>query len=235
MSEPVKFAQGSWNPFASLSKGIGNATSNMRSNSGIEGSHGALSGKHLKGALQLNEQHHGHVMDHLRTSYDLETKFQTHLAGLTEQAAQGTHSRALELHNAIQKSAGDNTAINISFPEGGNVSYTRRPRKSPSISPQVSDAVEESTPRSQGWTSAPEGAKSLPITSKPAATEQVAEEKGGPSVGRDPKTGRAISIKGSASKPSKPAKSTKKSSIKITGAASVKRDPKTGRAVSLKK
>lgn len=225
MSEAPKWSEGNWNPFA----GLASSASSIRNNSAIRAQHGFGSSMKLKDALKLNEQHHGHVMDHLKTSYDLETKFQTHLSGLEEQKAQGTHNRALELHGAIQKASEGNTAINISFPEGGSVSYTRKARKTKLAAPTPEAPATETPAETVGksWSETPVGAKSLPITSKASA----APSQTGGLVSRDPKTGRAVSMKSAEVKPSK--KSSKKSAT-VAG-ASVARDPKTGRAIRIKK
>ena len=223
MSEAPKFAEGNWNPFASLASAAGS----VKKNAQIQSSHGFGSGVKLKDAMQLNQQHHSNVMEHLHTSYALEKDFQSHLAGISETAAQGTHRRALELHNAIQKAAGDNTAINISLPEGGNVSYTRKPRRTAAAAPVAEPKPETEAPKGKGWVQKPEGAKSLSFASnKPAQPEKPAGL-----VTRDPKTGRAVSIK---SGTTTPAKKSSKKSASVAG-SSVGRDPKTGRAISLKK
>lgn len=149
----------------------------------------------------------------------------THGAKLENKLAGANHRRTLELHGAINSAAQAGTELNITFPHGGNASYTKAGQQ-----PAAVAAAEEPAPtRGPGWMGTPGGAKTLPITTKPAVSSAPEKPKG--FVTRDPKTGRAVSLKSGSAKP--PKKSSAKQS-NVSG-ASVTRDPKTGRAVSKKK
>lgn len=85
-------------------------------------------------------------MEHQRSGYALEKELMSHgarleknrmttEAGLKEAAESKAMGRNLELHNAIQKASEGNTAINVKFPSGGEVSYTRKANKPKPIKP----------------------------------------------------------------------------------------------------
>lgn len=178
---------------------------------------GGLGGrKQHKAAMELLNQHHQNVMEHLNTSYALETGFQSHKAGLAETAAASEHGRLKELHGAINKSAQGGTGV--SFAKGDfSAQYTKaqpKERKPKATAPK---------------TFAPVKVAEEPQMEAPASSTPVAKSTGGPSVGRNAR-GQAVSLKNKAAT-SAPAetKSTPKAGPSVT------RDPKTGRARSLKK
>lgn len=152
----------------------------------------------------------------------------TQTANITETAAANAHVRNLELHKAIQKASANNTEINIAFPGGGTVGYTREPRKTRTSSPAAETPAAPAQVPGKGWSSTPAGAKTLPITSK-SATVAKTEEGPKPLVKKGP-GGKFQSLK---SPEELAAKKTKKSSKpKVTG-PTVKKGP-GGKFQSLK-
>ena len=144
-------------------------------------------------------------------------------AGLDEAAASATHARNLELHNAITKAAQSGTEVSGKMGDT-SFKFTKkapRPRAAASVAPAAAPAPSKP---GASWAQTPAGATTLPITSKPVApsgpqpsvgrgaggrivslkpggtakpvSKKKAKAVAGPaSVGRDPKTGRAISLK----------------------------------------
>lgn len=206
----VEFTSGNWNPFESLR----DATPSSRSNAGIAAGPGGLSKRQHQRAMEMLDKHHANVMEHLGASYGHETQFQTHLSGLREQEAGGQHSRNLEFFKTTSRGAQGGTSYKTNMPGGYSLEMTTK-QKAPRKPKQTA------TPAFPPVKMPEEPQAELPTSSNPATTS-------GATVGRDPKTGRATSLKGSSSQPPKQKKSS-------TSGPSVKRNPKTGRAQSLKR
>lgn len=185
MSEAPKFTSGDWNPFESL-----RAKTNKGSQ--LQG-HGIMTGRHLKNAMALQAQHHKNVMEYQSEGYRLEGRHQETLAGLSEKAATGEHSRTLELHGAIQKAAEPGTGVKAAFPSGMAVEYTTR-------KPKVRKPKPSATPNFPPVKVAEEPQQEAPA----APATPVA--KSGPSVKRDPKTGQAVSLNPNKAKKAVPKK-----------------------------
>lgn len=144
-----------------------------------------------------------------------------HQAGIAESAATSTHQRNLELLKGIKGAAKPGTKINLASGDVRAEFTTKEPKpRAPKAESNTVAPVQKGGPVSLGMPSMPV-IKATPAS--PAKPSGV--------VGRDPNTGRAMSLKSGEVKPAK-----KSSSKKATVAgAQVGRDPKTGRAVSLKK
>ena len=144
-------------------------------------------------------------------------------AGLDEVAASATHQRNLELHNAITKAAQSGTEVSGKMGDTSFKFTKKAPRPRAAASVAQAAPAAPSKPGAS-WAQTPAGATTLPITSKPVApsgpqpsvgrgaggrivslkpggtakpvSKKKAKAVAGPaSVGRDPKTGRAISLK----------------------------------------
>ena len=145
----------------------------------------------------------------------------THQAGIAETAATSTHQRNLELIKGIKGAAKPGTKINLASGDVRAEFTTKEPKpRAPKAESNPAAPIQKGGPVSLGMPSMPV-IKATPAS--PAKPSGV--------VGRDPNTGRAMSLKSGEVKPAK-----KSSSKKATVAgAQVGRDPKTGRAISLKK
>jgi hypothetical protein len=177
---------------------------------------GGLGGrKQYKAALDLMREHHKNVMEWSAAQYSHETGFQSHMAGLSEIAAASEHSRTEAMQKAINKAAEGGTGV--SFSKGDfSAQYTKaqpKARKPKSTGPKNFPAVKTSeepqmeaptmsspTVKSSGGPSVTRDSKGRAVSLKnKAATSAPAETKStpkaGPSVTRDPKTGRARSLK----------------------------------------
>ena len=134
-------------------------------------------------------------------------------AGLDEAAASATHARNLELHDAITKAAQAGTEVSGKMGDA-SFKFTKKMPKTRAVSSAVSSPVSKpeapAAPAKElpeagsgGWVQ-PTGKfkrlnKKVNLVSKPSVVKEEAKpakvEKSGPAVARDPKTGRAISLK----------------------------------------
>lgn len=185
---------------------------------------GMLSAKtmeHERGLQSAQHEHEkfmalaGHVMSE-------EAKQSEHVR--SEASANSAHSRNLEFHNTVAKNAAPGTSLN--FEHGDlKVNYTTKPARAkaaPAATPAASPAA-PSGPKPAHFIGMP----SMP----PKPTAPAASSAPQPSVTRNPKTGRAMSLKGATG--TSTAKTPKNSAAKNTG-PTVTRNPKTGRIQSLK-
>lgn len=147
----------------------------------------------------------------------------THGAKLENKLAASNHKRTLELHNAINNAAQAGTELNIAFPHGGNVDYTKAGQQ-----PAATTAAPAAPSRKgASWVSAPTGAKTLPIASKSSAP--VAKEEGPKPLVKKGPGGKFQSLKSTEERVAKPKKASK---TKSTGPL-VKKGP-GGKFQSLK-
>lgn len=170
-----------------------------------------LESQKAKSASELSAQTHAQTIEAA-----------SHQAGIAEAEARGTHRRTTQLIKGIHGLSEPGTKVEIN---AGDIS-AKFTKAKPAAETTFSE-TSSGTATGRGWLPSKPGASSLPIVGKPSA----APAKPSGSVTRDPKTGRAMSLKATAEKPVKKS-STKKASV---SGASVTRDPKTGRAISLKK
>lgn len=217
MSEAPQFTAGNWNPFEIRTP---------RTNIGIEAGHGGMSKRQQKRALEMMQQHHKNVMEYSAAQYGHETKFQTSLSGLRETEAQGQHSRNLEFYGTTSKGAKPGTAYKTTMPGGYTLDMTTKDRPKRKTTTKSTPAPTAVKPKATA-TFPPVRLSEEPQQEAPAAAAPA--KKSGASVGRDPKTGRAVSLKNN------PAAATAKPVSKASNKPTVKRNPKTGRAQSLKK
>lgn len=141
-------------------------------------------------ATELETLKATHTAAQLSQQHEQTIQAATVKAGLDESAASATHRRNLELHDAITKAAQAGTEVSGKMGETSFKFTKEAPKPVATV-----QATQSSQPNNPGlsWATTPKGAKQLPITTKPAPTAK--KKQTGPSVARDPKTGRAISIK----------------------------------------
>lgn len=156
-----------------------------------------------------------HFMNAMAGAKQMEHERFMALAGhvMSEEAKQSEHSRNLEFHGTVAKNAAPGTELK--YAKGDlNVSYTTKPAKARAPKPAASSG-----------TFSPVATHEEPQMEAPAAAESSAPK---PMVTRDPKTGRAMSLKGAKPTVAKAPKSS------TAGKPTVTRNPKTGRIQSLK-
>jgi hypothetical protein len=215
----AQFGNTSWNPFSAASRGIeklGAAATTAVTNSAlgqqIQASHAAeqaASAAHLEhqGKLHADELEH----DKWRT-------LAAHVLG--QEAATSEHGRRLEFFNQTRKHAEGGTGVDVTVGDY-KASFTKKNRK-PTTAPSVSEPAQTKGPTFVGMPStrisapstsaAPvqEGPKptvkrgpggrmvSLKSGAAPAAParkKKASQAPAAPLIGRDPKTGKAISLK----------------------------------------
>ena len=160
---------------------------------------------HAQG-MELEAQTAQHAAEHAERQHNLSIAAATHKAGLEESAAAATHARNKELLTGIKSAAQPGTQVELGI---GDVraSFTKKtaPSRVQAAAPQAAPAAAEAPKKdlpaagSGGWM-APrkkqiKASKGLKIVSSAPTPAPAAPAKSGPAVARDPKTGRAVSLK----------------------------------------
>ena len=195
----AQFGNTSWNPFSAASRGVeklGAAATNAVTNSAL--------GQQIQASQQA-----AHEASAANLEHDKWTTLATHVLG--QEAATSEHNRRLEFFKTTTKHAEGGTPVGVTTGDY-KASFTKKNKRARAPKATTSNAVPvHLMTKPLATTAAPvqEGPKptvtrgaggkmvSLKNTaaSTPAPKKKAAKAAGAPVVGRDPKTGKAISLK----------------------------------------